>query len=116
MSNKTILTNDWKIVYQNRKLIKLVDSMQKVSTKIDQRVQEVNSDIITTRKDPIVKEYWDELCKLHVKALLICHREPNQDPNLINFVTKPQACINFLHLSEEEVCCRRQLSHLQKDS
>ena len=115
MANKTILTSDWNVINQNGKLIKIVDSMQKISAKIEQRVKDVNSDIITTRKDQKVKELWNELCILHMKGVLICHEEPNQDPNLINFITKPQACINFLHLSEEETCCRRYISRLQKN-
>jgi hypothetical protein len=112
MSTKSILTNDWYCIPKNEKLIALVDSMQKISSKIEQRVKEVNSDIITTRKDPKIKEFWSELCMLHMKSILICHEEPNQDPKIVNYVTQPQACINFLHLTEEETCCQRNLSRI----
>ena len=110
MSNRNILTKDGHVIPQNKQLIQIVDSMQKISVKIEQRVKEVNSDIITTRKDPKVMELWKELCLLHMKGLIICHEEPNQDPNIVNLVTHPQACINFLHLSEEETCCQRSLA------
>jgi len=116
MSIKNILTKDWNVVKPNRKLIKIAEQMQKISEKIEERVNEVNSDIMTTRKDPEVKKLWNELCMLHMKGIIICHDEPNQDPDLLNFVTRPQACINFLHLTEEETCCQRYLSRLQTDN
>jgi len=116
MMNTTVLTSDWRVIRKNEKLVKIVDSMQKITTQIEERVTKLNSDVMTTRNDTQIKELWNKLCVLHMKGLLYCHDNPEQDPSLINFITQPQTCIKFLHLSEEETCCHRYLSRVENNN
>jgi CBS domain-containing protein len=79
--------------------------MDSLSAKITSRAKEMDADIITIRNDPLITELWHTLCKNHRKATLLCAGIKGNKPEVCSIIEKPQACIDALHLSEEEICC-----------
>ena len=79
--------------------------MDSLSAKITSRANELDADIITIRNDPLITELWHSLCKNHRKATLLCAGIKENKPEVCSIIEKPQACIDALHLSEEEICC-----------
>ncbi len=93
----------------NRKLNLIVDNMRKISRQMEQRVETINADVITARKDPEIVRLWNKLCMLHQRGLFILEKYEKTNPELCDIIKEPQACVRFLHLSEEETCCSRYL-------
>jgi CBS domain-containing protein len=87
------------------KLNRIKEEMDNLSMKIVARTSELNGDVITIRNDPIVTDLWHSLCAYHRKAMLLCAGMEESKPEVCIALEKPQACIEALHLSEEEVCC-----------
>ena len=51
-----------------------------------------------------------KLCLLHLRGLSLLPKYEKTNPELCAYIKKPQVCIEFLHLTEEETCCNRNLS------
>ena len=92
----------------NDNLDKIVENMKGISEKIESRVRTLNLDVISMRNDPDVKRLWNKLCLLHMSGVVICEQEFGEDkPAACSYIYQPQACIQVLHLTEEETCCNR---------
>jgi hypothetical protein len=81
--------------------------MKEISSEIEDKVAELNTDPITTRNDPVVKALWNRLCLLHMRGVLACEDHGFSDSAECRYIQQPQACIKLLHLKEEETCCSR---------
>lgn len=86
-------------------LDKIKDEMNRLSVKLTSRVNEISGDIITIRSDPIVTDLWHSLCRNHRKAMLLCTGMEKNKPQVCAALEKNPACVEMLHLSEEETCC-----------
>jgi len=95
------------------------EAMDNLSTKIQNRASELDADVTTTRSDPVISDLWRDLCRYHRKAVVLCTGMGTDKPDICVKLEKPQACIEALHLSEEETCCtvfRRMMSAKTKTS
>lgn len=61
------------------KILKLKEEIDKVSDELTKKVRAINADVITTRENPEVKEIWNRLCRLHMKAVVSCEYDPSKD-------------------------------------
>ena len=104
------------VTMPNRKLNLIVDNMRKISKQIEARVETINADVITTRKDPEIVRLWNKLCILHLRGLLLLEKYEKSNPELCEIIKEPQACIAFLHLTEEETCCNRYLKRQREQN
>ena len=89
-----------------------------LSYKISSRAAQLNTDVFTTRSDPVITDLWHSLCKYHRKAMVLCAGMGTMKPEICKRLERPQACIYALHLSEEETCCvvfRRNLQVKTKE-
>ena len=94
-------------------LEQIVKRMKDISNEIETRVNQLDSDIISTRNDSVVRNLWNKLCLLHERGLIICGSDyEGEKPESCSYVSKPQACIKFLQLTEEETCCNKLLNTL----
>ncbi len=99
------------------KILKLKEEIDKVSDELTKKVRAINADVITTRENPEVKEIWNRLCRLHMKAVVSCEYDPSKDEQMAKLcqeILRPKACVEALHLSEEETCCGRFLKRLRE--
>lgn len=99
------------------KILKLKEEMENVSDELTRKVRTINADVITTRNHPEVREIWNRLCRLHMKAVVSCEYDTADDKEMAKVceeVMRPRACIEALHLSEEETCCGRFLERMKK--
>lgn len=76
-----------------------------LSYKISSRAAQLNADVFTTRSDPVITDLWHSLCKHHRKAMVLCAGMGSVKPDICKRLERPQACVEALHLSEEETCC-----------
>ncbi|TRO49607.1 hypothetical protein E2P65_00795 [Candidatus Bathyarchaeota archaeon] len=82
--------------------------MKSISKEIETKVRLLDLDVISTRNDPDVKRLWNKLCLLHMRGVVICEQEFGEDkPAACSYISQPQACVQVLHLTEEETCCNR---------
>jgi len=98
-------------------MLKLKEEMDKVSQELTKKVGSMDGDVMTIRNNPEVKEIWNRLCRLHMKAVASCEfdgLDNEETEKLCEEVLPPRACIEALHLSEEETCCGRFLKRIQK--
>ena len=89
-----------------------------LSYKISSRAAQLNADVFTTRSDPVITDLWHSLCKYHRKAMVLCTGMGSMKPEICKRLERPQACVDALHLSEEETCCvvfRRNLQAKTKE-
>ncbi len=99
------------------KILKLKQEMDKISDELTKKVKTIDADVITIRNYPEVREIWNRLCRLHMKAVVSCEYDAEGDKEtagLCEEILKPRACIEALHLSEEETCCGRFLRRLKE--
>jgi len=99
------------------KILKLKEEMDKVSDELTEKVRTIDGNVITIRNHPEVKEIWNRLCRLHMKAVVSCEYDTIGDKELAKVceeVVRPRACIEALHLSEEETCCGRFLKRMRE--
>jgi hypothetical protein len=95
-------------------LIEIGQMMDDISKAISQRSKELDADVMTTRRDPTVKKLWDKLCTLHTRALSLCEEyEDDGRPSYCARFERPQACIEVLHLAEEETCCSLNIRQME---
>jgi hypothetical protein len=99
--------NDSYELFVRDRLSDIVDRMKEISDNIEKRVDFLNSDVMTTRNDPEVRSLWSKLCLLHMKGIVICEDNLGKESGMCKSIHEPQACIQKLHLSEEETCCGR---------
>jgi len=91
----------------------IIENMKKISEEIESRVKTLDVDVISTRNDPTIKNLWNKLCILHMKGTVICEQEYGEDkPGACGYIYQPQACIQVLHLTEEQTCCNRLYKRL----
>ncbi len=102
-----ILTGTRKDLLLSDNLDKIVENMKSISEEIESRVRTLGLDVISTRNDPDVKRLWNKLCMLHMSGVVICEDFGEDQPAACGYIHQPQACIQFLHLTEEETCCNR---------
>ncbi len=88
-----------------KELQRIEEEINILSSKIRSRTLELKADVITTRIDPIITDLWHNLCRYHRKAIVLCTGLGNEKPQICDRLETPQACIEALHLSEEETCC-----------
>ena len=88
-------------------LDKIVENMKSLSKEIETKVRALNLDVISTRNDPDVRRLWNKLCLLHMRGVVICEEFGEDKPAACSYIHQPQACIQVLHLTEEETCCNR---------
>jgi len=89
------------------RLDSIIEKMKNISQDIESRVRALDLDIISTRNDPQVKTLWNKLCMLHMRGVVICEDFGEDKPAACSYIYKPQACVQVLHLTEEETCCNR---------
>ncbi len=99
------------------KILKLKEEMDKVSDELTKKVSSIDGDVMTVRNNPEVREIWNRLCRLHMKAVVSCEYDGSDNEEMAKLcerVLLPRACVEALHLSEEETCCGRFLRRIQK--
>jgi hypothetical protein len=99
------------------KIRKIRTEMDKVSNELTEKVSSIDGDVITIRSNAEVKEIWNRLCRLHMKAVVSCEYDGSDNDEMAKLceeVLQPRACIDALHLSEEETCCGRFLKRIKK--
>ncbi len=100
------------------KLLKLKEEMDRISEELTKKVRTIDADVITTRNNPEVREIWNRLCRLHMKAVVSCEFDPKDNKETARIceeIIQPRACIEALHLSEEETCCGRFLKRIKRE-
>jgi lipid II:glycine glycyltransferase (peptidoglycan interpeptide bridge formation enzyme) len=100
------------------KIFELKDEINKVSDELIKKAQEIDRDVMTTRNDPEIKKIWNKLCRLHMKTMVACEYDAMDNKELAKVcgeLSQPQACIEVLHLSEEETCCGRFLRRIREE-
>lgn len=98
------------------KIFKLKQEMDKVSDELMKKVETISGDVMTIRNHPEVKEIWNKLCRLHMKAVVSCEYDAMGDQKMAKIceeILRPRACVEVLHLSEEETCCGRFLERVK---
>ena len=92
------------------RLREIGDRMVELSAQIAERTSNLNGDILSIRNDSVIKSLWNRLCLLHMKGIVICEEyEGEEKPVACATIQKPQACVELLHLAEEQTCCGRLL-------
>ena len=100
-------------LFLKERLNQIVERMKEISGDIETRINQLDADVISTRKDPLIRNLWNKLCLLHMRGLVICESEYDKDkPEICSYIAKPQACVKFLQLTEEETCCNRLLNRV----
>ena len=97
-------------------LLRLRDEINKVSDELASGMIRLNADVLTARDDPEIRKIWSRLCRLHMKAMVICEFDSKHVRGLEKVcegILHPTACIETLHLSEEETCCGRFLKRIE---
>ncbi len=91
----------------------LKNEIDKVSVQIAKRAGEIEGDVMTVRSDPQIKKLWNRLCRLHMEAMVTCKSDQVlEGSEVCMLISRPQACIDILHLSDEETCCGRLLRRM----
>ncbi|MEM3522393.1 MAG: hypothetical protein QXD78_05075, partial [Candidatus Bathyarchaeia archaeon] len=89
------------------KILLLKKEIDKVSDELIKKANEVSGDVISIRNHPEIKKLWNKLCRLHMKAIVSCEYDAMHKEELAKvceLLTQPRACVEALHLSEEETC------------
>jgi hypothetical protein len=109
--------SDAQETFQRERVNQIADRMREISDQIERRVNELDLDIMSTRRDPEVKSLWNRLCLLHMRGIVICEEEyRGERPEACLYIEKPQACVKILQLAEEQTCCNRLLNRLSTSS
>ena len=85
-------------------LNRIKTEMEVLSSKMISLVSKIDGDIITIRNDPSMTDLWYSLCNYHRKAMLLCAGMDRNKPEVCTALERPQACVEALCLSKEEVC------------
>ncbi|MEM2897446.1 MAG: hypothetical protein QXG01_07770 [Candidatus Bathyarchaeia archaeon] len=99
------------------KVHRLKKEIEKVSDELIRKANEIGGDVISIRNHPEIKKLWNKLCRLHMKAIISCEYDAMQKDELAKVceeLSQPRACIEVLHLSEEETCCGRFLRRMRE--
>ena len=99
------------------KVFKLKEEMDKVSDELMKKAERIGGDVMTIRNHPEVKEIWNKLCRLHMKAVVSCEYDSMGDQEMVKVcreIMRPRACVEALHLSEEDTCCGRFLKRMKE--
>ena len=96
-------------------ILRLKEEIDQTSEELRREASRIKGDVITVRNDPKVQKIWNRLCQLHMKAMVICEFDSKNIRGLekvCEAILRPTACIETLHLSEEETCCGRFLKRI----
>lgn len=99
------------------KIYRLKEEIDKVSDELIKKANEIGGDVISIRNNPEIKKIWNKLCRLHMKAIVSCEYDAMHKEELAKvckLLMQPRACIEVLHLSEEETCCGRFLRRIRE--
>ena len=99
------------------KIYKLKEEIDKTSDELIKKADEIGGDVITIRNHPEIKKIWNKLCILHMKAIVSCEYDTMNNKELTKVckvIAQPRACVEALHLSEEETCCTRFLRRIRE--
>ncbi len=99
------------------KILKLKEEMDRVSDELTKKARTIDGNVIIIRNHPEVREIWNRLCLLHMQAIVSCEYDTviNEEmAKVCEDVLQPRACIEALHLSEEETCCGRFLKRMRE--
>jgi hypothetical protein len=94
----------------------LKKEIDKVSDELIKKANEIGGDVISIRNHPEIKKIWNKLCRLHMKAIVSCEYDALHSDELAKvceMLKQPRACVEALHLSEEETCCGRFLRRIK---
>ena len=95
------------------RLAEIVERMGEISRGIEERAGVLDADVISMRRDPVIEGLWNKLCLLHMRGVVICEGDFGEEkPGECEFISSPQACIQKLHLAEEETCCQRFIARV----
>jgi hypothetical protein len=99
------------------KLLRLKREIDLVSGELTKKAGSIDADVITIRNDPEIRKIWNRLCRLHMKGVIACEFDPKGNKETVRIceeILQPRACIDALHLSEEETCCGRFLKRIRE--
>ena len=60
----------------NGEMLRLNDEINKASDELAMKVAQIDGDIITARNNPEIRNAWNRLCRLHMKAMVSCTYDP----------------------------------------
>jgi hypothetical protein len=96
-------------------ILRLKEEIDQTSDELRREASRIKGDVIAVRNDPKVQKIWNKLCRLHMKAMVICEFDSKNVRGMekvCEAILHPTACIETLHLSEEETCCGRFLKRI----
>ena len=98
-------------------ILELKEEIDKLSHALLAKASQVGGDVLFKRDHPEIRKIWNNLCKAHMKAMVVCIDRAPQDSKMATLcdeIERPRACIEALHLSEEETCCGRFMNRMKK--
>ncbi|NWG10016.1 MAG: CBS domain-containing protein [Nitrososphaerales archaeon] len=88
-----------------KELMNISKEIDILSYKISSRADKLNADTLTIRSDPVISGLWHNLCRYHRKAMILYAGMGDKKLEILKELERVPACIDVLHLSEEETCC-----------
>jgi hypothetical protein len=96
-------------------ILRLKEEIDQTSDELRREASRITGDVVAVRNDRKVQKIWSKLCRLHMKAMVICEfdfKHVRGMEKVCEGILHPTACIETLHLSEEETCCGRFLKRI----
>ena len=98
-------------------ILELKEEIDKLSHALLAKASQVGGDVLFKRNHAEIRKIWNNLCKAHMKAMVICTDTAPRDSKMAKLcdeIERPRACIEALHLSEEETCCGRFMNRVRE--
>jgi len=110
LEEKLLLEEIEKKRRREQRVLELKTTLEDISQKMIKRAKRLNANVI--RKDPEIIQFWDQLCRYHMEAIVLCTTFFDDPPQICSAILKPLGCVEIIHLSDEETCCSKFLKQV----
>jgi len=97
---------------REQRVHELKTKLEDLSQKMITRAKSLNTNVMSIRKDPEILQLWDQLCRFHMEAIVLCTTLFDERPQACSAVLKPLGCVEIMHLSDEQTCCSKFLKQV----
>lgn len=80
---------------QKERIRKLKEETQKVGAELMRKIDQVTGDPRTLRVSPEISKIWNELCRLHVDAMVLCYQAMDNKELIEDCgeISQPRTCV-----------------------
>jgi len=80
---------------QKEKVHRLREETEKTAAELMRKVGQIEGDPTTLRTNPEVSKTWNQLCKLHVDAMMLCYQTMGNSDSIedCGMISYPKTCV-----------------------